>query len=76
MNCTLSSAEQEVLDSFRTYLIQPGEMLCFHGPRLLQFEEALHLLVDKQLVREEQVKGAYCLTREGFAAMNVGSAER
>ncbi len=74
MKRMLSTAERKVLDSFREYLIQPGEMLCFHGQTLLQFEKPLHLLVDKQLVRKERVEGAYCLTRAGFAAMNGVSA--
>lgn len=74
MKRLLSTAEREVLDSFRAYLIQPGEMLCFHGQTLLQFEETLDLLIDKQLVCKERVAGAYCLTRAGFAAMNGGSA--
>jgi hypothetical protein len=76
MKRMLSTAEREVLDSFRTYLIQPGEMLCFHGQTLLQFEKPLHLLVDKQMVRKERVAGAYCLTRAGFAAMNGVSGAR
>ena len=66
----LSTAEQKVLDSFREYLIKPGEMLCFHGPKLQQFEKPLHLLIHKKYVRKEPFEGAYCLTQAGFAAMN------
>jgi hypothetical protein len=76
MKRLLSNSERKVLDSFREYQIQPGEMLCFHGQTLLQFEKPLHTLIDKQLILEERVKGAYCLTRAGFAAMNVDRAAR
>lgn len=69
----LSSAEQEVLESFREYLIRPGEMLCFHGQKLLEYEKPLHLLIEKKLLRKERLEGAYCLTRAGFVAMQSES---
>ena len=67
----LSTAERNVLNSFREYLIRPGEMLCFHGQKLEQFEKPLHLLIHKKFVRKERFEGAYCLTRAGFTAMNA-----
>jgi hypothetical protein len=72
----LSPAELEVLDSFREYQIKPDEMLCFHGQRLLQYQKPLHLLMEKKLVRQERLDGAYCLTRAGFEVVEAETRAR
>ncbi len=66
----LSASEQRVLRTFREYLISPGQMLCFSGPKLEQDQAALELLNDKDLLVQEAYKGGYSLTQAGFAAMN------
>ncbi len=66
----LSRSEQRVLCTFREYLITPGQMLCFSGPKLEQDQAALELLNDKDLLVQEAYKGGYSLTQAGFAAMN------
>lgn len=65
----LSATEQRVLRTFREYLITPGQMLCFSGPKLEQDEVTLELLNDKDLVIKESFKGGYTLTQAGYAAM-------
>ena len=66
----LSRSEQRVLRTFREYLVTPGEMLCFSGPKLEQDQVALDLLKDREFVVKESFKGGYSLTQAGFAAMN------
>ena len=66
----LSTSEQRVLHTFRRFLMNPGQMLCFSGPNLEQNKATLALLTDKELLVKEKFKGGYSLTRTGFAAMN------
>ncbi len=66
----LTTAEQRVLQTFRRFLVAPGQMLCFNGPNLSQHQAALQRLTDKELLIKEQFKGAYSLTQAGFVAMN------
>ena len=66
----LSTSEQRVLRTFRRFLMNPGQMLCFSGPNLKQNKTTLTLLTDKELLVEEDFNGGYSLTRNGFAAMN------
>ena len=65
----LSTSEQRVLRSFRQFHVTKGQMLCFYGPNLKQFEPALKQLTEKALVVKEQFKGGYSLTQAGFLAM-------
>jgi hypothetical protein len=55
---------------FRKYLVEPGQMLCFHGDSLEEHRESLRQLIAQGLVTKEDFKGGYSLTRAGFAAMN------
>ena len=66
----LSKTEQSVLKTFRQFLVTPGQMLCFYGPKLKEYKPALRLLSEKGFVVEETFKGGYSLTRAGFAAMS------
>ncbi len=50
--------------------MKPGQMLCFSGPNFKQHKATLVLLTDKELLVEEDFKGGYSLTHNGFAAMN------
>jgi hypothetical protein len=65
-----SASEQRVLRTFRQFLMTPGQMLCFSGPELKQYENTLDTLIDKEMLVKEKTKGGYSLTRAGFAAMN------
>ena len=66
----LSTSEQRVLRTFRRFLVNPGQMLCFSGPNLKQNKATLALLTDKELLVKEKFKGGYSLTQTGFSAMN------
>lgn len=50
-------------------------MLCFYGPNLDRHRAALKKLVSRNFVVEERFRGAYSLTRSGFAAMNACASE-
>lgn len=66
----LSSREQRVLNTFRRFLMTPGQMLCFSGPDLKQDKATLDLLTEKELLVKESFEGGYSLTHAGFKAMN------
>ena len=66
----LSSSEQDVLQTFRQYLMTPNQMLCFYGPRLEQSKSALESLIKKDLLIPEAFSGGYSLTKAGYLAMN------
>ena len=65
----LTPAEKRVLQTFRRFLVTPGQMLCFYGPDLEQKRDTLRRLIDKDLLVKEEFNGAYSLTPAGFAAM-------
>lgn len=65
----LSRREQTVLNTYRRYLIKPGQMLCFSGPDLERHRTTLEQLSDKELLEKESFKGGYSLTPAGFSAM-------
>jgi len=65
----LTKNEQSVLKTFRQFLITPGQMLCFYGPKLKAYKSALRQLSEKGFIVEEEFKGGYSLTQEGFTAM-------
>ena len=67
----MTTAEQKVMRTFRQFLMTPGQMLCFHGPNLIQHQAALRQLSDKDLLVKEQFKGGYSMTKAGYAAMNA-----
>lgn len=66
----LNTSEQRVLRTFRRFLMNPGQMLCFSGPDLKQNATTLTRLTDKDLLIKEKFKGGYSLTQTGYAAMN------
>lgn len=66
----LSAAERQVLNTYRQYLITPGQMLCFSGPNLERNKRTLELMSGKKLLSKEAYDGGYSLTKAGFAAMN------
>ncbi len=65
----LSAAERSVLQVFRQYLMDEGEMLCFHGPLWDKHRDSLRELTERELLLKESFKGGYSLTETGFAAM-------
>ena len=66
---SFTKSEQSVLKTFREFLMSPGQMLCFYGPELERYRNALKGLTERGLLVKERFKGAYSLTREGFDAM-------
>ena len=67
----LSAAERQVLNTYRQYLITPGQMLCFSGPDLERNKRTLELMSGKELLTKESFDWGYFLTKAGFAAMNA-----
>lgn len=65
----LSAEERSVLRVFRTYLMTPGQMLCFGSSDLVTFNDPLAQLTDKGFLVSERNQGGYSLTETGFAAM-------
>ena len=65
----LSNSEQAVLAVFRSFQVNTGEMLCFHGPQLERYGATLRTLTEKDLVVKERFAGGYSLTRAGFDAL-------
>ena len=65
----LTTTELRVLNIFRQFRIVPGRMLCFHGPQLKTYQNALRQMSEKGLLVPEKIKGGYSLTDAGFAAM-------
>jgi hypothetical protein len=70
------NSEKSALDVFRKYLIEPGQMLCFHGPLLDENRDSLRRLTEEGLLRKDKFKGGYTLTKAGFAAMHRFHDER
>ena len=70
------STEQSALVVFRKYLIEPGEMLCFHGPLLDENRNSLRCLTEQGLLSKDKFKGGYTLTKAGFAAMKHSHDDR
>lgn len=66
----LSAAERQVLDTYRKYLITPGQMLCFSGPDWERNKQTLEHMSSRELLSKESFHGGYSLTQAGFAAMN------
>jgi hypothetical protein len=70
------SPQQSALLVFRDYLIEPGEMLCFHGPLLDENRDSLRCLTEQGLLNKDKFRGGYTLTKAGFAAMHRSHEER
>ena len=69
-----SKTDLAVFDVFRSYLVAPGEMLCFHGKWFDEHRESLRHLTAEKLLTKEQFKGGYSLTQNGFAALQDTAA--
>jgi len=69
----LSSAEKRVMKTFRTFYMEPGEMLCFNGPDLTNKTPALDSLVAKRYLIREKFVGGFSLTRSGYAEMRFST---
>ncbi len=57
------------MKTFRRYRVPAGKMLCFFGPDLKRNQAALRSLTDRGFLIEEQFKGGYSLTDDGFEMM-------
>ncbi len=67
----LSKSELRVLETFRRYLMSPGQMLCFNGQDIESMRDGLEKLIDSGMLIAEGSRGAYSLTRQGFDAMKM-----
>ena len=65
----LSTREQTVLQTYRKYMIRPGQMLCFSGQDLERHKATLEKMSKSELLVKESFKGGYSLTAAGFSAM-------
>jgi hypothetical protein len=75
LEAIVSTIDLAALDVFRTYLVAPGEMLCFHGPSLEKYRDSLRLLTADGLLTKERFAGGYSMTEAGFAAMRRAPVE-
>jgi hypothetical protein len=66
---SLTSDQRSVLEVFRTYLMTPGEMLCFGSSEHDSLSVPLAQLTEKGLLNSERKSGGYSLTQSGFTAM-------
>lgn len=64
-----SQSELRVFAHFHRYLMTPGGMLCLSAQEIESMDAGLHELVEKQMLLSEGVRGAYCLTPDGFRIM-------
>jgi hypothetical protein len=69
------NSKQSALVVFREFLIEPGQMLCFHGPLLDENRDSLQRLTEQGLLSKDKFKGGYTLTKAGFAAMHRAKYE-
>jgi hypothetical protein len=68
--------QQSALRVFRDYLIEPGQMLCFHGPLLDENRDSLRFLTEQGLLSKDTFKSGYTLTQAGFDEMHRYQNER
>ncbi len=66
----LSVGEVNILGVFRKYLMTPGRMLCLNNTDIGTMKRSLDKLIAAGLLKPEDFKGSYSLTRSGFIAMN------
>lgn len=66
---TLSADESAVMDVFRTFLVGPGEMVCFAGPLAEKHAASLQRLTDRDFLTKESFDAGYSLTAVGYHAM-------
>lgn len=68
----LSATQRKILQSFRTFLMRPGQMLCFSTHDLREWRAELAQLTRTGLLVAERFPGGYSLTAAGFSAMRAG----
>ena len=66
-----SKSELRVFDHFRRYLMTPGNMLCLSGLEIESMRDGLDGLVKRRMLVPEGIRGAYCLTPDGFDVMRA-----
>lgn len=70
----MTQAEQTIMQYFRRYRIDTGEMLFFNTAPTstsAHFRGAMDSLIRRGLVVKERPKHAYSLTEQGFAASQL-----
>lgn len=66
--------DHELYATFRRFLMSPGQMLCFAGPDLAYFRDALSRLTESGHLVAEAFPGGYSLTHKGFSVMRLASS--
>lgn len=66
--------DHELFATFRRFLMSPGQMLCFAGPDLAYFRDALSRLTESGHLVAEAFPGGYSLTHKGFSVMRLASS--
>jgi hypothetical protein len=69
---TMNETERAVLRLFRTYRMEPNQILCLHAGLFKtdrqQFSKAIRSLIDHEMLVKESFRDAYSLTTRGYVA--------
>lgn len=66
--------DHELFATFHRFLMSPGQMLCFAGPDLAYFRDALSRLTESGHLTAEAFPGGYSLTHKGFSVMRLANS--
>ena len=72
----MSAITESALAVFHKYLVEPGQMLCFHGPSFDEHRDSLQRLTAEGLVTKDKFEGGYTLTQAGFASIRESHDKR
>ena len=68
----MNESERAVLRLFRTYQMEPNQILCLHAglseSDRQQFSKAVRSLIDQEMLVKENFRDAYSLTTRGYVA--------
>ena len=68
----MNESERDVLRLFRTYRMEPNQILCLHAGLFetdrQQFSKAVRSLIDQEMLVKENFRDAYSLTTRGYVA--------
>ncbi len=68
----MNESERAVLRLFRTYRMEPNQILCLHAglseSDRQRFSKAVRSLIDQEMLVKENFRDAYSLTTRGYVA--------
>ncbi len=68
----MNESERAVLRLFRTYRMEPNQILCLHAglskSDRQEFSKAVRSLIDQEMLVKENFRDAYSLTTRGYVA--------